>query len=260
MADDSSSSPRRPRSVLVVEDNFYHRLASDPDDISLLEDRDAMIVPYSAKPDFHHSVVNALRDMLLDSGQLIPGALLVKNPYETASYEFAEHAVESFASAKYHALANTARLLGAREVRFLEAKASSTTMRAGGSAKAKVAVVDVNADATQELAKKLGERLEGHLTFPGSDPSTDEATAYLQRRNLANDQQLKDLIEMRTGRNPIQAYQMTLSGTRESTAALKSALKISAAAPIKAVIDIGATFSRTAESMSNIEIVTEIVF
>lgn len=64
---------------------------------------------------------------------------------------------------------------------------------------------------------------------------------------------------MRTGKNPISAYKMTLSGTRESAANLRSAPKIANAGPVKAV-EIGASFSKTAELISSIEITTEITF
>ena len=70
---------------------------------------------------------------------------------------------------------------------------------------------------------------------------------------------MKDLVELRTGTNPISDYKVTLSGTRESAANLRSALKIANAGPVKAV-QIGASFLKTANSISSIEITTEVTF
>lgn len=248
-----------PRSVLVADDRLYRKISQDPNSISLLEDLEAMVIPFSDKAEVNEFQVASIRGVLLAAGQLISGALLIKNPYEKTSYEFAEFAIETFASAKYHALANVARLLGAREVHFVEAKVEHNADQLGGTAKAHAAAGGGEAEISYEVTKKLEERLEGEMKFPGSEPEHDDALAYLGRRNLSNDQQLRDLIEMRTGTNAISQYKMTLSGTRESAANLKSGLKIANAGPVKA-LDIGLSFSKTAESVSSIEITTEILF
>lgn len=256
---DTPSDKSMPRSILVADARMYRQIAHDSDDVALLEDLDAAIVPYSGRPEVNEQQILTVRDALSAAGQLIPGTLLIKNPYETTNYEFAEQAIESFASAKYHALANTARLLGAREIHFIEAKTSSNTSNSTGGAKVKIPAGAGQADITKDLTKKLEERLEGLMKFPGAEPAPQEALDYLRRRNLSGDQQLKDLVEMRTGANLISEYKMTLSGTRESTANFKSALKIANAGPVKAV-DIGGSFTRTAETINSIEVTTEIFF
>jgi hypothetical protein len=234
-------------------------IAHGPDSVDLLEDLDAMVIPYSGTAEVNEEHVAWIREILIEVDQLMPGALLVKNPYESSSYELAEHAIETFASAKYHALANASRLLGAREIHFVEAKVDLNVGGWAGGINAKVPVGGADVEISNEVTKKLEERLEGHMKFPGSDPEPSAAMAYLGRRNLANDPQLRDLVEMRTGANLISNYKMTLSGTRESAANLRSALKIANAGPVKAV-DIGASFSKTATSISSIEITTEITF
>jgi hypothetical protein len=247
-----------PRSVLVADESLYLELKT-PKYIGLLDDLDAMVVPYSGTAQVHAEQVAAMRELLVASDQLIPRALLVKNPYEAASYEFAELAVEAFVSTKYHALANVARLLGAKQVRFIEAKADRNTSSFGAELKARIPIGGGQAKVDRQIAKKLEARLEGQMSFPGGEAAIDDALAYLRRRNLANDHQLRDLVEMRTGGNRITEYKVTFSGTREATANLRSALTIASADPVKS-IDFGATFSSSAESISNIEITTEIHF
>lgn len=254
----SRATAPTPRSVLVADESLYLELKT-PKYVGLLDDLDAMVVPYSGTAQIHAVEVAAMRELLATSDQLIPRALLVKNPYEAASYEFAELAIETFVSTKYHALANVARLLGAKNVKFIEAKADRTKSSFGAGLKARIPVGGGQAKVDREIAKKLEARLEGQMSFAGGEVATDEALEYLRRRNLANDHQLRELVEMRTGDNRISEYKVTFSGTREATANLKSALTIASADPVKA-IDFGANFSSSAESISNIEVTTEILF
>ncbi|WP_157155715.1 hypothetical protein [Diaminobutyricimonas sp. LJ205] len=235
------------------------KITQDPDSVELLEDLDAMVIPFSSKAEGNELQVASIRQVLLATGQLVSGALLIKNPYETESYEFAEQAIETFAAAKYHHFANVARLLGARQVRFVQARVERVSANWAGSLKARVSPGGGEAEASKEVIKNLEDRLEGQMKFPGSDPAPEEALEHLRRRNLSNDQQLKALVEMRTGTNLISDYRMTLSGTRESDANLQSALKIANSGAVKAV-EIGASFSKAAKSISSVEITTEIKF
>jgi hypothetical protein len=255
---DNESSPL-PRSVLVADDALYQRIKSDPDSVGLLNDVDAMIIPFSGRAAAHERESDAIRDVLVAAGQLIPQSLLVKNPYEAASYESAADALLAFASAKYHALANVAKLLGATEVKFVDVKTDQDVTRWGAGLFAKLPVGGGSAKANHDVTKKLGKRLEARMSFPGAAPAPADALAYLSRRNLSNDQQLRDLIEMRTGDNAISSYEIKFSGTRESTANLISALSIANAGPAKAV-SIGGDFSRTVSANTSIEITTEIKF
>jgi len=250
---------RLPRSVIVADNDLYREIVMGPDSVSLLEDLDAMVIPLSGKAEAHERENAAIREVLLAAGQLIPRALLVRNPYEAASYELAADALEAFASAKYHALANVARLLGAREVEFIDAKIDQSVDRWGANLLIRTPWANGTGSASNEVTKKLEKRLEAQMSFPGGEPAPTEALDYLRRRNLANDQQLRDLVEMRTGTNLISAYKMKFSGTRESAANLLSALTIANSGPAKAA-SVGGDFSKKADGTSSIEITTKITF
>jgi hypothetical protein len=248
-----------PGSVLVVNDSTYGEISQDPKHVALLEDTHAVIIPFSVQPVANEQLVETLRAILFASQQLAPNALLVKNPYETASYERADHAIEAFASAKYHALANVARLLGAKEVQVKEVKAERQTSGWKVELRAKFPGASGSAETSNEVTKKIEAQLEAVMKFPGGAPAVVDAAEYLVRRTLAHDQQLRDLVEMRSGTNPITHYTVKLSGMRESSANLKSALKIANAGPVRA-LDIGGSFTRTVQSISNIEITTVVTF
>lgn len=255
------STIRSPRSVLVAENSLYLDLVSDPNSVGLLDDLDAMIVPHSVMPAGNELQVAAVCELLSAAGQLIPGALLIKNPYESDVFEFSEYALESFASAKYHHLATVAKLLGAKDVQFEDAKIERQTTATNGGIKAIIpGFGGADADVSREVARKLDDRLEGRLTFGGGEPDLEAALEFLRLHNLANDQQLRSLIDMRSGSNPIQGYRMTLSGTRESDANLRAALSIAESVSGKKGINIGASFTREVRSIRSIEITTSITF
>lgn len=254
-------SSRTPRSVMVAEDSLYLDIASDPASVGLLDDRDALVVPYSVMAAGNEAQVNAVREVLRAAGQLIPGSLLIKNPYEAEVFEFSEYALESFASAKYHHLATVAKLLGATEVKFEDAKIERQTTSTKGGVKALIpGLGGADAEASKEVARKLDARLEGHLTFAGGEPDTEAALDFLTAHNLSSEQHLKSLVEMRMGANRVQGYRMTLSGTRESDANLRAALSIAESISGKKGVSVGTTFSREVKSIRSIEITTSIKF
>jgi len=266
--DDTTSGEKllTPRSVLVAADDLYLKIASSPKDVGILDDLNSMVVPYSIQPSFHPTEVVIVREHLLRTGKLVPGSLLIKNPYDLESYEFAESAIEAFASAKYHAMANVARLLGAKEVQFKEARIETQQRDWGFGFKGNAKAVEVDGDASRQVKDQIKAQLQGQLTFPGSRPRVVEALEYMKRRNLSDDQQLRDLVDMRDDRglddddkNLVTSQVVRISGTREAESSFRSALGIANAGPIKA-LRIATTFTNSATSIRNIEIVTEITF
>lgn len=217
-----------------------------------------MVIPYSGKPEVNVAEVGALRRLLLAAGQLSPDLLLVKNPYTPDTYEPADVAVEAFALAKYHALANVAKHLGATKVIFVDAQVDNTDASFSAGARAKVPLAKADAHVARDVTQKIAKRLRGEMAFDGSAPDLDSAIESLRVRNLMSDQQLRYLIELRTGRNPITSYKMTLSGTRESSANLRSALNLAINVPKSG--DGSASFNRAVNTVSNIDITTEITF
>jgi len=248
-----------PRSVLIVTDQRYLQIAQSPEGVGLLDDPDALVIPYSGRAQVNEALVSAVRDRLRKAGQLVPGSLLIKNPYDAESFEFAENAIEAFASAKYNAMANVARLLGAKEVHFMEAKIETRSQEWQFGLKVRGKLAKGGGHASNEVKDQLKAQLTGQLFFPGSDPDIEEAVAYISRRNLTNDQQVKDLVELRSGSNRITRQLVKISGTRDSESNFRSAANLANAGPVK-MLKAGTTFTKTASMIRNIEISTEIVF
>lgn len=258
MVDELRAAASLPRSVLVADGRLYRQISESPNSVGLLEDRDAMIIPYSGSAAVNEAEVAAVRKLLAQSGQLAPGSLFVRNPYTVDTFEIADGALEAFAMAKYHVLANVAKHLGATKVSFVDARVDHVDSSSKGEIKAKAPVLKAEAAIGRDVTQKIASRLQGEMTFAGSAPDIDEAMECLRVRNLLSDQQLLYLVDLRTGKNPVGKYKMTLSGTRESAANLKSALVLAAALP--KTVDGAITFTMTANSISSIEITTEITF
>jgi hypothetical protein len=250
---------RLPRSVLVVTDHLYNEIASNPDTVSIVADVDAMIVPLTMKPSVNTQLVSSVRSSLIRADQLSPNALLVKNPFTERSFEFADVAIEAFASAKYNALANVARLLGAKTVKFTDVTVELTESDWLAGVKMKLPVGGGDAEARREVKRRVEHSLEGDHVFMGGEPDVEAAQDLLRRRHLVADSQLAELVEMRTGKNLILEYRMTMNGTKEAASSFRAALDIANATPVKA-LNIGAEFTKKVTSMQSVDIKIEITF
>jgi len=248
-----------PRSVWIAEDRTYWDIAADPQSVDLLADVDAMIVPYSAAPEVNTDAVIRVRELLERAAQWSVGTLLVKNPYDDDSYEPAVTAIETFTSVKYHALSNVARILGATSVSFVDVRVDQSASKWFAGINATVKIAAGEGDASREVKKKVEESLKGVMTFGGGDPDPKAALAYLSRRRLMGDHQLRSLVDMRTGNNPISSYEMVIDGVKESDGNFRSALKLANAGPVKA-FDIGGSFSTAVSTLSRVEVRIKIAF
>jgi len=247
-----------PRSVAVLSDQEYLSVFNDPDRVERLENREALVVPYSLPPEANEDEVIAAREILRSSGQLASGSLLVQNPYDEKSYVPAAEALETLAVAKYHHLAVVASLLGAQELRVTDAKVERKNSDTRGAVKAGVKGVGVETDASVQYASELEAHLKLETDFGGSAPEPDEAMDYIRAHNLVGDHSMTALVALRRGKNPVLRYQLTMDATKESQRNITSALSLAKALPT--LIELNGNFTRTAEAVSSIKITTEIKF
>lgn len=247
-----------PRSVAVLSDQEYLSVFNDPDRVERLEDREALLIPYSLPPEATEDEVIATRELLRSSGQLASGALLIHNPYDEKSYVPASEALETLAVAKYHHLAVVASLLGAQELRVTDAKVERKNSDTRGAVKAGVKGVGVEVDASMQYASELEAHLKLETDFGGSAPEPDDAMDYIRAHNLVADHSMTALVALRRGKNPVLRYQLTMDATRESQRNITSALGLAKALP--KLIELNGNFARTAEAVSSIKITTEIKF
>jgi hypothetical protein len=245
-----------PRTIVVLDEKTYKVMASEPSKIELLENLDAMVVPYTGSIKVNAEPVGAIRHGLLVSGQLAPDNLLIKNPYKTTEYiqtTSAQDAFATFAADKYHHFANVVRILGAREVHLEEGKGEDQSLAVKGGVKAQKPVT-AEVDASIGILKKIKARLRAEMRFPGSEADPEAALEYMKKHLLSGDPQMESLVEMRRPPNQIQKYKLVFNCTRES------AINVRAAASVAQLVGLGFNFSLDTHALSDIEIVTEITF
>lgn len=250
---------RLPRSVLVVPDHVYQQLASGADSVDLLQRTDAMVVPHSARPAFLEKEIVQVRRHLDQAGQLLEGLILIKNPFDDDTYEHADRAIAAFAADKYHVMAKVAGLLGAIDVKFEDARIETEASSWAADLATRVKLGKGSASAKREVEKQVTSRIDAHMSFPGGQPSPDAAREYLRDRNLSRDSHLRRLIELREGPHAVLGYEMTVNGLSESESNLRCALDLANVGPVK-LLEIGATFARTAKDVKQVNITTRITF
>jgi hypothetical protein len=259
MTASKSRESRLPRTVLVVNDANYLDIASDPKEVALLAQRDAMIVPYGANPEFFSEQVHRVRELLDEAGQLTPGTLLIKSPYDTTTYSHADAAIEEFTNTKYNAIGRIAGLLGATRVEFIDATVERTNRTWTAALSAPIKMMRGEAKFKREVEQRVRRRMAGTMTFAGGSADISGARAYMEHKQLSFDTQLNDLVELRSGRSVVESYEMTFSGVKEADANFSAALDLAGAGPIKD-LKIGASFVQTVSSASEIEIEMRITF
>lgn len=250
---------RLPRTVLVVNDADYLNLASNPKEVALLGQRDALIVPYAANPEFFPQQVRRVRELLDEAGQLAPGALLIKSPYDSTTFSYADAAIEDFTNAKYNAVGRIAGLLGATRVSFVNATVERTDRSWSASLGAPAKFFTGEAKAKREVTQRIKKRITGEMTFAGGTADVVEARAFMQLTQLSSDPQLNSLVELRSGASPVESYKMTFSGAKEADANFSAALNLAGAGAIKN-LKIGASFVQTVSTAREVEIELSITF
>lgn len=247
-----------PPAAIVVDDKTYREIASDPSRVHRLEAPDSLVIPYSAEPVARPDAIIAVRNKLIDRDLLVMNQLLVRNPYDVASYSSADDAIEAFVKAKYYHLASIAALLGASSIEFVKVEVEKNKSDLVGKAKADLKLMKGSADVGHSLKKLLDNRFEAKTELGGRTADIDAARAFMLERRLSNDPDVVGLIDLCSTGNPLQKHRMKVNGLLESAKTLKAGLELAAA--IDTPAGVSASFSRAVESISSIEVTTVIAW
>ncbi len=247
-----------PRVAVVVSDRTYRNIANDERMAYLLETPDSLVVPYSAAPVAQAERVVAVREQLIDRDLMATDQLLVRNPYDPTSYEYADDALETFVKAKYYHLASIAAHLGASSIKFLKVEIQQDKSDAAGDLKANVKVAKADAKFARTIKNRLEGRFDAATDLAGKPVDVEAARAFMLERRLANDPDVLGLIDLCAVGNPVRTHRVKMDGLRESTRSLKAGLELTTNLGIK--LGDGGLFTRAVESISSIEVTTEIVW
>lgn len=242
--------------VVVVDDKTYRDINNDDRRVHLLDDSDSLIVPYSTDPKFQVKRVTAVRQHLLGQDLIATNQLLIRNPYDTNAYELADDAIEAFAKAKYYHLAAIAARLGASSIKFTKVEIEQEKADSTGTFTAGVKAAKVDGEFTRSFKNRLEGRFEAVTALAGKHADAEEARRFMVERRLTNDPDVSGLIDLCATGNPLRTHRVKINGLRESTLTFKAGLELTA----KLDLPLGGSglFNRAAESISSIEVTTEI--
>lgn len=254
----SEQSTPAPRVAIVVTDKTYRHIANDDRRAHLLEAPDSLVVPYSADPVAQVERVVALRAQFIDRDLMVSDQLLVRNPYDVTAYEFADDAIETFVKAKYYHLASIAAHLGASSIKFLKVEIEQEQSDIAGRLKADVKVAKADGDFARSIKNRLEGRFEAATELGGKPVDVEEARKFMMERRLSNDPDVLGLIDLCATGNPVLTHRVKINGLRESTRTFKAGLELTTKLDMK--LGGSALFTRAAESISSIEVTTEITW
>jgi hypothetical protein len=152
---------------------------------------------------------------------LEPQELLVQSLFDRDQYFPAAKAPDKLARAKLFHTIQLCKLLGAREVTLEEVRstdaASDTRWKASGS---RMKVVSGSVEQTSTDTEAFVDSLSMHQRFPSAESQFEAAEAYLLEKGLYQDDQLRLLIDLRRGENPL-LEQTVKIGTRSEVEELR---------------------------------------
>lgn len=247
-----------PRVAIVVTDKTYRDIKNDDRRADLLEAPDSLVVPYSADPGVQVERVVAVREHLIARDLMAVDQLLVRNPYDVAAYEFADDAIETFVKAKYYHLASIAAHLGASSIKFVKVEIQQEKSDIAGRVKADVKVAKVDGEFARSIKNRLEGRFEAATVLGGKPVDVEEARKFMLERRLSNDPDVLGLIDLCATGNPVRTHRVKVNGLRESTQTFKTGLELTTKLDMK--LGGSALFTRAAESISSIEVTTEIAW
>lgn len=244
-----------PRAAIVVTDQDYYRISSDPRRAHLLDAPDSLVIPYSARPTAQIERVLRVRQHLIVGDQLSPGQLLLRDPYSATKYAYADEAIETFVKEKYYNLAAIAAHLGASSIAFVKVEVEHDKSTAEGGFAAKIKGLTPEVKAARHLENRLEGRFEASTQLDGKAINVDAARTFMRERRMARDPDVVGLIDLYATGSRLRKHRVKVNGLRESTRSFQAGLDLTAGLGLALG---GGTFVQAAESIKSVEVTTEI--
>lgn len=212
-------NPNKPV-VMILRQEDYDRCQYDPDGSSILQDQSIEIIPYPLQ----HST--QLTEWLEERSLLRPNAILIQNPFNWEDYDEVSNAREQFAVEKYHLFTECCQLLGAKRVNIKEDSIRVTGLTENFKAGGKHKGIGAELTADQSQLDRLKTSLKMDVKFKGSEPQLNEASAFIRKYHLANDDHLASLVRRRSSSNQLEEQKIELSLMSEANRNIGIAAKI----------------------------------
>ena len=220
--------------ILVLSNTDIEMCQYQPNDVDILLDEEAYVLNFPL--DLTRELPLALHN-IIDSRLVTPGSMLIQNPYDSNLYEEASIASENFALAKHMYFSTFCMYLGAKKVCVeqceIETKNGKMTFDANGNIMKASMQVEIDQGRFSKFCKKMCLIDE----FKGGPPDISSAESFLRVKGLLNDANMKSLLDIRYGSNPLQTRTLMLDVSREAKANLNIASQIKVPAFVKLAAD-----------------------
>lgn len=201
--------PKKRKAILVISSHELTRLEYTPGGNELLlSEQIHLLVPSD-------EASSSLEKKLENSGLLEEKSLLIQNPYDSSDYVVLEKSASTFALAKYLHFTTLCGFLGAREVTVEQIEVKTSTGKQLYKGSLNSSAVTGNLEAQSKTLEQIRNQLKIRSTFPGGNPNIEEAEAHLNKYQLLSDHSMTSLIAQRSGSNPLQSRELTLSLSEE---------------------------------------------
>lgn len=191
-------------------------------------------------------------------GLLVPGNILVQNPYRTERYEVASaDAGDQFAIEKFAIFSHLCQRLGARRVTASALANSRTGQTIDLEAEAGKGPLKIGARGELDRLEKLATKLQWKDTYGGSSPDLRAARELLVVHALDHDTALSSLIDAREySANPHRERELTVDLSAESNKNIKAALELK----IPAYLSGMGKFTRSNSALTNYSVSYKVAF
>lgn len=158
------------------------------------------------------------------------GRTLLQDPYDTDLYmpleedQISDSLLES-AKKRYFVFEQVVKNLGALSLTIKEEQSRSSDVKGSVSGNYKVTAASANFD----ISKRLKESIKIHTEFPPEESKINipAAVDILTRYNLDSDRELRQLIELRRGDNPISKREVAWAVCSELSGSFSLGVKLS---------------------------------
>ena len=229
--------PEKRKVILVLNEADIEKCQYNPNDGIFLLDEESYVLRFPLEQPRETQPL-ALRN-IMDSRLASPGHILIQNPYDTNLYVEASSAPETFALAKYTHFSMLCMHLGAKECSVEQIEIKSKNGKMTFAANGGTPTATIKGDISKEKFSRLSKQLFLTDNFNGSSPNIVDAENFLRTKGLLNDPNMKSLLDMRRGLNPIQKRTLTLNLSQEA----KNNLNVATRLKTPAFVNLSADYS-----------------
>jgi hypothetical protein len=242
----------RRKVIIVLRQSDIERCRIEQGATDVLFDEEAYILTF---PTSKHALAPDALKNIIDAGLVRPGSILIQSPYDRDLYQNADSAAREFMIAKYMYFSLLCKELGAKQVSIEQIDLRTRVGRCSWSVSGHFGGSAATAVETQEL-ERLRSQISLRDEFPGSSPDTAVAEQILKEKRLFADSTMRNLLDLRKGRNPLGGRTFVLNSLSE----IRSNFEILGRLKIPSFLRLTADHHRIAEERHDYTLTVRVVF